>query len=212
MNNNFPSSSKPIKLYRNIKSGHCHRVQLMMSLLELPHEIITLEPDGSNLPEDFPEISPLGQVPFIDDNGFKFSDSNAILVYLVKKYNDDSTWLPSEPEHYAKVQRWLSIASGELVTGPAIARFSKVFGSEIDYDAAKKKAEALFTMMNNQLNNNNYLAGDNITIADVSLFTYTAHAPEGGLKLDSYPNITSWIKRIESEKNYVAMKSSPIAE
>ena len=85
MNSQFPKSNTPIKFYRYEASGHCHRVQLMMSLLDLPHEIIELNRDGSNQPEDFMEISPFGQVPVIDDNGFKQCDSNAILVYLVKK-------------------------------------------------------------------------------------------------------------------------------
>ena len=204
-------NSKPITLYRYEKSGHCHRVQLMLSLLELPYEIIELERDGSNQPEGFLSISPLGQVPVIDDNGFKLADSNAILVYLIKQYFPDSNWLPNDAETAAKIQRCLSMAAGDLASGPAIARFSKVFNVEIDYETAKKKANNLFSILNGLLSETNYLAAEFITIADISLYTYVAHAPEGGLSLDSYANIISWIKRVESQDNFVAMKASPLA-
>ena len=208
MNTNFPANSKPIQLYRFEKSGHCHRVELMMSLLELPYDTIELERDGSNQPEDFLQVSPMGQVPVIDDNGFKLADSNAILVYLVKKYSPKSQWLPEHAETAAKVQRWLSTAAGDLVSGPAIARFSKVFNVEIDYETAKKKSIALFEMLDDTLNSKAYIVGEEMTIADVSLYTYVAHAPEGGLELDAYANIMHWLERIQSLDNFIPMKST----
>lgn len=208
MNTIFPSGNDPIKLYRYEKSGHCHRAELMMSLLDLPYEIIDLIRDGSNQPDGFLDISPFGQVPIIDDNGFKLADSNAILVYLVKKYSKDSSWLPEDPINAAKVQRWLSIAAGELFSGPAMARFSKVFNVPIDYETAKKKSESLFTVINNSLNDHSYLVDDEITIADIACYTYVAHSPEGGLKLDVYPNILAWLKRIEAQKGFVGMATS----
>ena len=208
MNKNFSANQKPIKLFRFEKSGHCHRVQLMLSLLDLPHEIIELERDGSNQPEGYLEISPMGQVPVIDDNGFKLADSNAIIVYLAKKYSSDSHWLPEDPETAARIQRWLSIAAGDLASGPAVARFSKVFNVEIDYETVKKKSIALFEMLNNSLNSNDYVVGDSISIADIAMYTYVAHAPEGGLELDSYPNILNWLKCIQSLDNFIPMKAT----
>jgi glutathione S-transferase len=208
MNDHFPKNNKPIKFYRFEVSGHCHRAQLMMSLLDLPYEIIELNRDGSNQPADFLEISPFGQVPVIDDNGFKLSDSNAILVYLVKKYNDGHAWLPEDPENAARTQRWLSIAAGELASGPAVARFSKVFNVEIDYATAKKKSELLLKVINNTFNQHDFLIGNEITIADIACYTYVAHAPEGGISLDPYPEIKKWLAKIESLPRFVAMKSS----
>ena len=109
MNANFAADQKPIKLYRFEKSGHCHRAELMLSLLELPYEAIELQRDGSNQPDGFLQTSPMGQVPVIDDNGIKLADSNAILVYLAKQYGTDVKWLPEDAETAAKIQRWLSI-------------------------------------------------------------------------------------------------------
>jgi len=61
----------------------------MMALLDLPYETIDLDmANGAHKADDYLKISPFGQVPAIDDNGITLSDSNAILIYLEKKYND----------------------------------------------------------------------------------------------------------------------------
>ncbi len=210
MNSSFPASNNPIKLYRYEMSGHCHRVQLMMSLLEIPYQTIDIERDGSNQPEDFLSISPMGQVPVIDDNGFKLADSNGILIYLVKKYSPNSNWLPDDVEMAGKIQRWLSIVSGELVSGPAIARFSKIYNVVIDYETVKKKSLALLSMLDSSLKDSDFVTGNTLNIADIALYTYVAHAPEGGIKLDSFPNIIKWIKNIESLEHFVPLKVSQI--
>ena len=49
-----------------------------------------------------------GQVPVLEDGGSTIADSNAILVYLAKRYDDGNTWLPADPLLAAEVQRFLS--------------------------------------------------------------------------------------------------------
>jgi glutathione S-transferase len=114
--------SNPIKLYNFPKSGHAHRIELMLSLLNLPTELVFVDlAKGAHKQPDFLALNPFGQVPVIDDNGTVIADSNAILVYLAKKY-DNGAWLPEEPAAAARVQRWLSVAAGPLAFGPAAAR------------------------------------------------------------------------------------------
>lgn len=81
MNPHFPADAAPIKLYRNPKSGHCHRAELMMAFLGLPYETIDLDmANAAHKAPDYLKISPFGQVPAIDDNGVTLSDSNAIIT------------------------------------------------------------------------------------------------------------------------------------
>ena len=211
MNPNFSSSSTPIKLYRNPKSGHCHRVELMLSFLDLPCETIDLDmANGAHKAPEYLAISPFGLVPAIDDNGFTFSDSNAILVYLVQTYGADTQWMPKEPKTAAEVQRWLTIAAGPIFSGPCAARLVKVFGAKLDHAAAVATAHNLFAIMEKHLSDRDWLAGDTITIADVAGYSYIAHAPEGGVSLDDYPNIRAWLARIEAQPKFVGMAKSPL--
>ena len=119
-----------VKLYRHPKSGHCHRVELMLALLEIPYEPIDLDmQNGAHKAPEYLRISPLGQVPAIEDNGVTLSDSNAILTYLVERYGDAGVWRGADPLEKAQVQRWLSIAAGEIASGPSAARLVTVFGA-----------------------------------------------------------------------------------
>lgn len=78
-----------IKLYRHPLSGHAHRAELFLSLLGLEYTLIDVNLlNGEQKPEKFLKLNPLGQVPVLDDNGIIIYDSNAILIYLAKKYDD----------------------------------------------------------------------------------------------------------------------------
>ena len=71
---------------------------------------------------EFYRLNPLRQIPVLQDGDLTLADSNAILVYLAKRYGAGSGWLPEDPLAAAQVQRWLSIAAGEVRYGPALAR------------------------------------------------------------------------------------------
>ncbi|MGH8299920.1 MAG: glutathione binding-like protein, partial [Steroidobacteraceae bacterium] len=55
-----------------------------------------------------------------------------------------------------------------------------------------------------------YLAADHPTIADLACYAYTAHAPEGGISLEPYPALRSWLSRIEALPRFEPMPSSPL--
>lgn len=203
-------NNAPVKLYRNPKSGHCHRVELMLALLDLPYQPIDLDmANGAHKAPDYLKISPLGQVPAIDDNGVTLSDSNAIITYLVERYSDTVTWIGADPLERAKVQRWLSIAAGEIASGPCSARLVTVFGAPLDHERAKATAHTLFAMMETHLDGREWLAANRATLADIAGYSYIAHAPEGGVSLSTYPNIRAWLERIESLSGFVGMARSP---
>ncbi|WP_053980180.1 glutathione S-transferase family protein [Marinagarivorans algicola] len=211
MNTKFAAQNAPIKLYRNLLSGHCHRVELMLSLLDIPYETIDLDmANGAHKAPDYLKISPFGQVPAIDDNGITLADSNAIITYLEKKYNDGYAWYPQDPVKAAEVQRWLSVAAGEIAYGPCAVRLVKVFGVDLDYDVAKKKTDALLAVIEPLLNTRPYLAGEAITLADVAGYSYISHVPEGGVSLEPYPAIRAWLERIEAHPRFVGMKRTPV--
>lgn len=202
--------STPIKLYRTPKSGHCHRVELMLAFLNLPYETIDLDmANGAHKAPDFLKISPFGLVPAIDDGGYTMADSNAILVYLVQTYAKGSDWMPSDPKEAAEVQRWLTIAADNIYSGPCAARLVKVFNAPLDHEAAVNKAHDIFKIIDAHLDGRDWLTTDKITLADVAVYSYTAHAPEGAVSLDPYPNIQAWIKRVEAHPGFVAMATSP---
>ena len=111
-----------MKLYYHPLSGHSHRAHLFASLVGARPDLIEVDlMSGAHKKPDFLAMNPFGQVPVLDDDGTVVSDSNAILVYLARKLGR-TEWLPEDPSGAAAVQRWLSVAAGEVAYGPAAAR------------------------------------------------------------------------------------------
>lgn len=201
---------RPIRLYRHPLSGHAHRVELFLSLLNLPVELIDVDlVNNAQKKPEFLAKNPFGQVPVIEDGSITIADSTAILVYLATRYGDDS-WLPRDAEGAAAVQRFLSVAAGELAKGPVVARLVNVFGAPLDRDAAQAVAIRLFGILEEHLAPRSYLTGAQPTIADVACYSYIAHAPEGGISLADYPHIRQWLGRIEALSGFVPMRATKV--
>lgn len=211
MTRNAPAQE--LVLYGVPLSGHCHRVALFMSLLGLPYRYEPVDlAGGAHRQAAFLALNPFGQVPVLKDGEVVLADSNAILVYLAGRYGRDQeiAWLPADPVGAAEVQRWLSAAAGLLAFGPARARLKHVFGAPVDLAGALELAGRLLPVMEGELSRRPFLAAETPTLADIALYSYTAHAPEGGISLQPYPHIRDWLARIEALPGFVGMPRSPI--
>lgn len=201
---------QPIRLYRMAISGHCHRVQLFLSLLGLPHELVEVDlTKREHKSPEFLSMNPFGQIPVIEDGDVTLADSNAILVYLEGKYAP-GRWLPRDPLGAARVQRWLSAAAGPLAFGPAAARVIQLFQRPDDPAPAQARAQQLLQVMEQELASQPFLAGREPTLADVAHYSYVAHAPEGNVTLEPYPHVRAWLARIEALPGFVPMVKSPV--
>jgi len=202
-----------MKLHGIPLSGHTHRVQLFLGILGLPYEFVTVDlAGGANRTPSFLAMSPFGEIPVLEDGDAVLADSTAILVYLALKYDASGRWLPREPLAAARVQRWLSTASGKIAYGPAAARLATVFGVPLDHARASATAVRLFDTMEGELAGHasagRYLTGDTPTLADLAAFSYIAHAPEGGVSLKPYPRIRAWLDAVRALPGFVAMPAT----
>ncbi|KIU33379.1 glutathione S-transferase [Methylobacterium radiotolerans] len=198
-----------MKLYHHPLSGHAHRARLFLSLLGVPHEAIEVDlKAGAHKRPEFLALNPFGQVPVLDDDGTVVSDSNAILVYVARKLGR-TDWLPEDAEGEAAVQRWLSVAAGELAYGPAAARLVTVFGANFRPEEVIGRAHTLLGRLEAHLTGRDWLVGERPTIADVALYSYLARAPEGNVDLSGYPTVNAYLRRIEALPGFVPFVLTP---
>lgn len=196
---------RPIRLHRFLLSGHAHRAELFLSLLGLPYE--TVEVDLVRRAQKRPEFLALnlfGKVPVIEADGEVIADSHAILVYLALRHDATQRWLPREPLAAAQVQRWLAVSAGPLVNGAASARWTALTGKPVP-QATLDTATELLQQMEQHLQGRDWLVGGHPTIADIALYSYTAHVPEGGVPLEPYPAVCAWLARIEALPGFIDM-------
>lgn len=199
-----------IQLHCMRLSGHSHRVELFLSLLNQPFEYVEVDLAGrQHKSPEFLAMNCFGQVPVLQDGDVTLADSNAILTYLDARYGE-RRWLPRDPMAAAQVQRWLSVAAGPLAFGPALARVIQLFRRPDDPAPAIARSHALFQVMDAELAKRPFLVGTGPTLADVALYSYTARAPEGNVSLADYGNIRGWLARVEALPGFVPMPRSPV--
>ncbi len=204
-----------ITLYGTALSGHAHRVELLLRALDLPYRF-EHTPAEVRRAEAYRKLNPLQQIPVLQDGALTLADSNAIMVYLVRRYAPGSAWLPDDPVGAAQVQRWLSIAAGEVMHGPSIARLIVQFGLQDDRARATRIGRQLLGFMQEHLQDNlpdrPFLAAPHPTLADLACYSYVAHAPEGGIALTPYPAVRAWLARVEALPFFKPMPPSPLPE
>ncbi|MDR5784327.1 glutathione S-transferase [Caballeronia sp. LZ065] len=200
-----------MKLYTFPLSGHAHRARLMINLLAIEHEeeVVDLAKGAHKTPE-FLKLNAFGQVPVLVDGKHVIADSNAILVYLARK-SVDTNWLPHDPAKEAAVQRWLSVAAGQIAFGPAAARLVTVFGAKFNAEEVIARAHSILGVIDGQLAQRDWIAdigSAHPTIADVALYSYIASAPEGNVDLSGYANVNAWLRRVEALPGFVPFKKT----
>ncbi len=201
--------SNAVRIHHFPKSGHAHRALVFAKLAGIAHEAVFVDlAAGAHKSPEFLEMNPNGQVPVLEDGDVVVSDSNAILVYLARQYAPD--WMPTEAVSEAAVQRWLTLAAGEIAFGSAAARLITVFGAPLDVDFAAATAAKAMQKLEQGLEGRDWLVGDRPTIADVAAYSYTAHAPEGNVSLDPYPNVRAWIARFEALDGFEPMPATAV--
>jgi glutathione S-transferase len=204
-------TTSTIVIHGTVLSGHTHRVENFLSILGVPYRLAHAPPEVRRTAE-FRALNPLGQIPVLEDGELVIADSNAILVYLAKRYAAGTHWLPEQPVPAARVQRWLSIAAGELRYGPAAARVITVWKMPGDIATAHDIAARLLRFMDSHLAGRAFLAAEHPTIADLACYSYVAHAPEGRIALDDHGHVRAWIARVEALPGFKAMPGSAIPE
>ena len=194
-----------ITLYGTPNSGNAYKVRLLLSLLGLEFEetFIDLQ-TGENRTESFLALNPRGQVPVLVDGDITVWDSQAILVYLARRYGEE--WLPVAPAAMAEVMQWLAVAENELLFGLARARAVKSFGRDFDLASSQAYGREGLKVLEQRLAEHSWLAAGRPTIADIACMPYPALSWMGDIPLDDYPAVRAWIDRVRALPGFVAME------
>lgn len=211
-----------LTLYSQQASGNAYKPRLLMAQLGIPFRLVDINAyDGSTRSPEFLDKNPIGKVPVLEfPDGRRLAESNAILLHLAEA----TPYMPADPFDRAKAYEWMFFE--QYSHEPAIAvRRSILTAPERAAQRTPERLAALLEaghralgVMERRLADNQWLAGDSYSVADIALYAYTHKAEEGGFDLARYPAIRAWMNRLVMQPGHVPLEwrpeeaSTPVAE
>ena len=177
------------------------KVSIMLEEIGIPYNVfsINIAKDEQFQPH-FLKISPNNRIPAIidkDNNGYSLFESGAILMYLAEKSGKLLNF--SDKDEYYRTIEWLMWQMGGV--GPMFGQvhhFVKYNKGKSEYSEQRysKEAKRLYGVMDKILEQNQYIAGKSYSIADISIWPWTARFDWQEIDLNEFPNVTRWYKEM----------------
>jgi glutathione S-transferase len=197
-----------IKLYGMGLSFNISKVRYCLNLLNLNYDWVQTNPiAGENQSPEYLKVSPTGKIPAIDVDGFKLFESNAINRYLATTNN--SSLYPQDAKKRAVIDAWIDYTS--IHVGHAVGRvlFNRVFapmiGQSVDQESIRVGLEFLdkyFPILEKQLSQNTYLAGQELSLADINLLAVLDPCELSQISTDKYPALSKWRAGLKAQPFY----------
>ncbi len=201
-------SKATFKLWGMSGSGNCYKPALLMAQLGLPHAWEEVDAvGGATRTPEFLALNPNGRVPLLQlPDGRLLAESNAMLCYLA----EGSALLPAGRYARALVMQWLFFEQYSHEPYIATVRFwIYCLGKRDEWREkiaeARVKGYAALDVMERQLQQTAFLAGEAYSIADIALYAYTHVADQGDYSLENYPAVRRWLQRVQSQPGFVVM-------
>lgn len=178
------------------------KASIMLEEVQLPYNVHLIHiGNGDQQKPEFLAINPNGKIPaIVDQDGpggqpISVFESGAILIYLAEK---SGNLLSSDPRKRYETLQWLMFQVGGL--GPFLGQlnhFVKFAPDKVPYaiDRYTKEGNRLMSVLNERLANNNYLAGDEYSIADVASYAWVKARQDMG-DFDAFANVSAWLDRV----------------
>jgi glutathione S-transferase len=187
-----------MKIYGDVISGNCQKVKFTADFLGLDYEWIPIDVVGGEARSpNFLTVNPQGEVPAVVlSDGRMLAQSNAIISYLAA----DTPLVPQDRYLRAKVDEFLFWEQYSHEPYVAVCRFQMLY---LGKTAAEReewrviRGEAALDYLEGELTHRQWLAGTDITIADIAILAYTRMAADGGFDLSRRTALRRWIADCE---------------
>ena len=177
------------------------KISIMLEEIGMPYNVfsINIAKDEQFQPH-FLKISPNNRIPAIidkDNKDYSLFESGAILMYLAEKSGKLLNF--SDKDEYYRTIEWLMWQMGGV--GPMFGQvhhFVKYNKGKSEYSEQRysKEAKRLYGVMDKTLEQNQYIAGKSYSIADISIWPWTARFDWQEIDLNEFPNVTRWYKEM----------------
>jgi glutathione S-transferase len=202
-----------ITIYGMTESGNSYKPRLLLAKLGRAfRHVETSSLDGSTRSAAFLAKNPNGKVPLLElEDGRVLAESNAMLLYLA----EGTRFLPQDSFERALVNQWLFFEQYSHEPYVAVRRAILNYPQRARDATPERLASTLaggqkaLGVMERQLSQMPFLAGDAISVADLALYAYTHDADTGGFDLAAYPEVSAWLARVAADPGHVPLEWVP---
>jgi len=175
------------------------KASIVLEELGMPYETHAIDLGaGDQKQSDFLKLNPNGRIPAIvdrDADNLTIFESGAIMLYLAEK---SGQLMPTDTKGRYDVIQWLMFQMGGI--GPMQGQanvFFRYFPEKIQpaIDRYQNEVKRLYTVLDGQLADNEYLAGD-YSIADIANWSWVSLHYWAGVEVDDLPNLKRWMDAI----------------
>jgi len=197
-----------LTLYGHPLSSPSNKVRMTAHAVGEEYDFILIDlSKGEQKSEKYLAVNPVGQVPAIEDGDLMLFESNAICKYLARK--NRSALAPEEPATQARVDQWTDLVSNLLNTGYTRLLYNKVvapqIGVEADDNAIREGEEMLaraLPIIEAQLGRGGFLAGGELSLADIALLATMDPTEILEVDLSTYPKLAAWREDLRGRDFY----------
>ncbi len=191
----------------HLSTSRSERIVWLMEELGLEYKLERFQRESTGAaPDALKEIHPLGKAPVISDGETVLAESGAIVDYIVHRYGADRLTVAATAAEYPRYLYWLHFAEGSLMTLLLIALvLSRVPGASASPAGMRVDArmKQMLAFVDKELGDGPWFAGTEFTAADIMMtFPFTTTRLFLDYDLAPYPNILSYLERIESRPAY----------
>ena len=184
-----------IKLYTS-PTPNGRKISILLEELNAEYETILVDlSKKEQFKKEFSKLSPTNKIPVIVDteNGQRFFESGAILIYLAQKYNKFL-----DNENYWEIIQWLILQVAYV--GPMLGQAHQYLfyhrgKSKFAEEKTKGYVEHVYSILEKQLIDKEYIVKD-YSIADIAIWPWVDRCERHEVKLEDYPNIKRWYDKI----------------
>src|SRR5476649_1395240 len=162
---------------------------------------------GEQRSPEFLKLNPIGRVPAIDDNGFKVFESAVIIKYLADKNN--SPLYPKDLQKRTIVDQWIDFSNLHVATALNRVTFNRAMYKLLNVEKDERSLNdgikflgQFLPLIEKQLKENKFLAGSEMTLADINLLAVLDPAELSEVDLSIYPSINAWRKNLKTQSFY----------
>ena len=193
-----------MRLYYHPMSPNARRALMAAIQLNVRFERILVDiRKGENKRPEYLKLNPNGKVPTLEDDGFVLWESRAIMIYLAEKTPGHALYGES-PQSHADVNHWLFWDAVHFSPAVQVVAFERVVKAMLgmgppdpkEIERGEKMIAPLMPVLDGQLAGREWLCGQALSLADLSIATPLVLAERAQIALP--PNVAAWFARVQA--------------